>query len=157
MRASIAYLVLFAALLGGCSLLDRDDDAPPYWVSVRATEANLRVGPSESYRILWVYHRPGLPMKVVREHEGWRLVRDAEGAQGWMVSRLLTRDRSAIVMGDDSVAMRSEPAATARVKWQLEPGVIGRLGSCEEGWCRMTIGDRGGYVRADALWGAGPP
>jgi SH3-like domain-containing protein len=34
----------------------------------------MRVGPSEAYPIEWVYRRQGLPVKVVRVMQGWRLV-----------------------------------------------------------------------------------
>ena len=40
----------------------------------------------------------------------------------------------------------------------LEPGVTGKLGDCDAGWCRFEIEGYGrGYVRQDALWGAGEP
>ncbi len=150
-------LLLAPVMLAGCGVLQGDDDEPPYWVSLKSNEANLRVGPSEAYRVQWVYRRKGLPMKVVRVHEGWRLVRDADGAQGWMSRPLLSPERTAIVAGKDSVAMRAEPGGEARLKWRIEPGVIGKLGDCEQGWCRLLVGERSGYVPADTLWGAGEP
>src|SRR3546814_9173992 len=54
----------------------------PYWASLRAEVVNMRVGPSQDYRIEWVYRRQGLPVKVVRVVEGWRLVSDPDGEQG---------------------------------------------------------------------------
>lgn len=157
MLRRLSPLLLLLPLLAGCSLLARGDDKPPYWVSIATTEANLRVGPSRSYRVAWVYRRKGLPLKVVREHEGWRLVRDAQGAQGWMVSALLSRDRAALVVGEHGTPMRDEPTDAARLKWTLEPGVVGRLGDCTQGWCQLTVGEKGGFVRSASLWGAGEP
>ena len=34
-----------------------------------------------------------------------------------------------------------------------EPGVVGRLAKCEDGWCRIEIGSRKGYIRISDLWG----
>ncbi|WP_216074561.1 SH3 domain-containing protein, partial [Acinetobacter baumannii] len=51
---------------------------------MRAKEVNMRVGPSPEFRIAWVYRRPGLPLKVLRMREGWRLVEDPDGARGWV-------------------------------------------------------------------------
>jgi SH3-like domain-containing protein len=68
-----------------------DNEDVPYWASLRANEVNLRVGPAETYRIAWVYRREGLPMKVLRRMDGWRLVEDPDGARGWMLARFLTR------------------------------------------------------------------
>ncbi len=129
----------------------------PYWASLRADEVNMRVGPAESYKIDWVYRRTGLPLKVVRRQEGWRLVEDEGGARGWMLSRFLSRDRSAIVTGRGEAEMRAEPSGTAELRWRLEPGVTGKLGSCEAGWCAFDVAGRKGFVPEDRLWGAGEP
>ena len=90
---------LVAAALAFCAVPAVADDAKtPYWASVRAGEVNMRVGPGEDYRILWVYHRPHLPFKVLRIKEGWRFVEDPDGAKGWVLARFLTRERTAFVM-----------------------------------------------------------
>ena len=129
----------------------------PYWASLRAGEVNMRVGPSENFPIDWVYRRPGLPVKVLRVNQGWRLVEDPEGTQGWIVARLLTPDRGAIVVGDGLADMREAADAGARVLWRAEPGVVGALGDCDAGWCRFAVGSRKGWIRAVRLWGAGEP
>ena len=41
--------------------------------------------------------------------------------------------------------------------WRAEPGVIGRLGDCKSGWCKLDIDGRQGYIAETALWGAGQP
>lgn len=129
----------------------------PYWATLRAEEVNMRVGPSEEFPIEWVYRRPGLPVKVVRVREGWRLVEDPGGERGWIIARLLDPGRGAIVVGDGLAEMRAEPATGARLLWRAEPGVVGALGSCNAGWCRFDVDGRKGWIRADRLWGAGKP
>jgi SH3-like domain-containing protein len=129
----------------------------PYWASLRSDEVNMRVGPSEDYQIAWVYHREGLPVKVVRLREGWRLVRDPEGAQGWILARLLNPQRTAMVIGKGLAALRETGSDSARLLWNAEPGVVGKLGDCEEGWCEFDAEGRKGWVRQSRLWGAGEP
>ena len=90
------------------------DREVPYWATLRAEEVNMRVGPSEAYPIEWVYRRPGLPVKVLRVNQGWRLVEDPDGERGWIVARLLDPDRGAIVVGDGLAEMRAEPGTGAR-------------------------------------------
>jgi SH3-like domain-containing protein len=124
---------------------------------LRATEVNMRAGPGENFPIEWVYRRQGLPVKVVRVMQGWRLVEDPDGARGWIVARLLTPERGAIVKGEGLTEMRAEPAAGAPLRWRVEPGVSGALGSCDAGWCELDVAGRKGWVRADRLWGAGEP
>ena len=72
------FLLPVLALLSSSAAWAEDDVEIPYWASVRVGEVNMRVGPGEDYRILWVYKRPMLPLKVVRVKEGWRLVRDPD-------------------------------------------------------------------------------
>ncbi|WP_336986375.1 SH3 domain-containing protein [Altererythrobacter aquiaggeris] len=129
----------------------------PYWAAMRASEVNMRVGPSADYKIDWVYKRQGLPVKVVRQMEGWRLIQDPDGAQGWVVARLLTPERGAIVIGDGLAEMRAGASKTAALKWKLEPGVVGRLGDCEADWCEFDVDGHMGWVEADRIWGDGEP
>ncbi|WFL77162.1 SH3 domain-containing protein [Altererythrobacter arenosus] len=129
----------------------------PYWASIRASELNMRVGPSADYRIDWVYKRKGLPVKVVRVREGWRLIQDPDGTQGWVVARLLSPERSAIVIGDGLMPIREAPSASAKLKWNAEPGVVGMLGKCDGGWCEFNTDGHSGWVPADRLWGVGEP
>lgn len=154
LRAPGLLAVLAAVLCAPASAQDAD---VPYWASIRASEVNMRVGPAESYRIDWVYKRAGLPMKVVRKQEGWRLVEDPEGARGWILSRFLSRDRTAIVTGKGEAEMRAEGREGAALRWRLEPGVTGALGACDAGWCKLDVGGHKGYVREDRLWGVGDP
>lgn len=129
----------------------------PYWASLRASEANMRVGPSEDFPINWVYRRQGLPVKVVRVMQAWRLVEDPDGARGWILHSLLTPARGAIVVGDGLAELRAAAESDARVLWRAEPGVVGALGKCASGWCEFAVGARKGWVRATRLWGAGEP
>jgi SH3-like domain-containing protein len=156
MRCLIALLSLAFALAASSAATAQDREVP-YWATLRAAEVNMRVGPSEAYPIDWVYRRQGLPVKVVRVNQGWRLVEDPDGERGWIVARLLDPDRGAIVTGDGLAELRAQPQAAAKVLWRAEPGVVGALGSCDEGWCELDVSGRKGWIRAERLWGAGDP
>lgn len=151
-------MLLLAALIASAAVSAKAQDKDvPYWVSLRVDEVNMRVGPAKSYKIDWVYRREGLPLKVVRLQEGWRLVEDAGGTRGWMLADFLSRDRSAIVTGTGYAAMRAGASENSALRWRLEAGVSGRLGACEAGWCEFAVGKRKGFVSSDRLWGAGEP
>ena len=147
----------FLLLAGLAAPLQAQDRETPYWATIRASVLNMRVGPSADYKIDWVYRLPGLPVKVLRLMEGWRLIEDPDGARGWVVARLLSPERGAIVIGDGPADMRAGPAADAVLKWRVEPGVVAALGECEDQWCEVTIGNRRGWIAQDRLWGAGTP
>jgi SH3-like domain-containing protein len=154
----IRRLISLAALaLAFAAPVAAESAKTPYWASIRAGEVNLRVGPGEDYRIAWVYHRVRLPLKVLRIKDGWRLVQDPDGAQGWMRSQFLTRQRTAFVRGSGAADMRENPASESRLLWRLAPGVVGLLGECQAGWCELDVGGRSGHVEASRLWGSGEP
>jgi len=147
-------LVLFALIVAAPAFA-ADDAEVPYWASLTADKVNMRVGPARDYKISWVYKRKLLPLKVVRLHEGWRLVEDPDGTRGWVLSRFLSRKQTAIVQGE-AADMREGPG-TGKLMWRAEPGVVGRLGKCERGWCRFDAGGRQAWIAASAIWGEGKP
>ncbi len=149
--------ILFAALAGLSQPAAAQDREVPYWASLRADEVNMRVGPSEDYAIDWVYHREQLPVKVIRVREGWRLVQDPDGAEGWIIARLLNPEQTALVIGEGLATMRDAPSEDAELLWKVEPGVVGKLGDCEAGWCRLNVHGHAGWVSQARLWGAGAP
>ena len=146
--------IVLVAIAAPAAAQDRE---VPYWATLRAEEVNMRVGPSEAYPIEWVYRRAGLPVKVVRVMQGWRLVEDPDGERGWIVARLLDPDRGAIVVGEGLAELRAMPEAGAQVRWRAEPGVVGALGDCRDGWCELDVAGRKGWAPAERLWGAGEP
>jgi SH3-like domain-containing protein len=155
MRRLLPLLLVLLAIPAGPAVAQNRE--VPYWATLREDEVNMRVGPSEEYPIEWVYRRKGLPVKVMRINQGWRWVEDPDGERGWIVARLLDPDRGAIVTGEGLAELRAAPEAGAKVLWRAEPGVVGALGDCDEGWCRFDVGGRSGWVRAERLWGAGEP
>lgn len=158
-RMIIRRLVtLFALLLASLAPVARaQTNEVPYWAALSEGEVNMRVGPSNTYPIDWVYHREGLPVRVVRVNQGWRLVEDPEGVRGWINSSLLTRKRGAIIVGEGNVPLLAEGRPDARVRWNLEPGVVGELGACRAGYCAFDVAGHKGYVEQARLWGAGEP
>lgn len=150
----VTIVAAFVALL--VAPLSAQDRTLPYWASLRYEKVNMRVGPSNEYPIAWIYLRKGLPVKVVRIREGWRLVEDHEGEQGWIAASQLDPERAGLVVGDGLAEMRGEASEAGAVRWRAEPGVVGRLGTCKAGWCELDVAGRKGWVLAARLWGAEP-
>lgn len=146
----VAVLALAAMLAAPLHAQERD---LPYWAALRYDEVRMRVGPSEEYPIEWVYKRKGLPVKVVRVREGWRLVEDPEGTQGWIASSQLNPDRGVMVMGTGLADVRADASPTAALKWRAEPGVVAMLLRCRAAWCEVDIAGRKGWAARDRLWG----
>lgn len=150
----IAAAIVPVAIVAPAHAQNRD---LPYWASISAEPANMRAGAGERFPIEWVYNRRGLPVKVIRFHQGWRLVEEPDGTQGWIYRQLLSDQRTAIVSGEGVAAMRESASPAAALRWNLEPGVIGVLGDCEAGWCELDVAGHRGWVEQERLWGAGEP
>ena len=126
----------------------------PRYVSLKASEGNVRRGPSLTHRIDWVYKRRGMPLEITAEHGHWRRVRDRDGAGGWVHYSLLSGARTVIVE-QDMLSLYRRPDPDSVVVARLELGVIARLGDCGPDWCRLTADGYRGWVDKTALWGVG--
>jgi SH3-like domain-containing protein len=147
----LALVLAVGAIL---SPLSAQDKVLPYWAALRYEKVNMRAGPSREYPVSWVYLRKGMPVKVVRIREGWRLVEDHEGTQGWISASQLDLVRAGLVIGEGLAEVRAGPGAGAAVKWRAEPGVVAAMKPCREGWCEVDIAGRKGWISAERLWGA---
>ncbi|HEY7669926.1 MAG TPA: SH3 domain-containing protein [Hyphomicrobium sp.] len=144
-----------AAVTGGSGL------PVPRFVSLKSDRVNMRNGPGTEYPTAWVYRRAGLPLEIIKEFEGWRQVRDADGAAGWVLQSFLSGRRTALVLPWDvkpgaappKVELRSDDSERARAVAMVEAGVIANITSCDGSWCRVSVDRFHGYIEQKKLWG----
>jgi SH3-like domain-containing protein len=133
----------------------------PRFVSLKSDRVNMRKGPGTDYPTAWVYRRAGLPVEVIKEFEGWRQVRDADGASGWVLQTFLSGRRTALVLPWEvkpgapppKIALRDDDSERARPVAMVEAGVIANLATCDGRWCQVSIEKFRGYVEQKKLWG----
>ena len=147
---------LLTALLivAGASSGSAQEKRPPYWASIASGQAMTHTGPGRNYPNVWLYQRRDLPVRVIKKYETWRLIEDPDGAQGWMLVTMLSDRRTAMVRPGGARPIRTDPNDGAKVRYVAEQGVVGRIDKCKgDGWCRIEIGKKEGYIRASDLWG----
>lgn len=127
----------------------------PRFVSMKASEANVRRGPSLTHRIDWIFKVEDVPLEIVAEHGHWRRVRDRDGAGGWIHYSLLSGVRTALVE-EDMLTLLTQPHADARAVAQLEMGVVARVDECAVDWCRLSVAGYRGWAPKAHLWGVTP-
>jgi SH3-like domain-containing protein len=134
--------------------------AVPRYVSLKASRARMRIGPSTDYATTWVYTHRGMPLEITEEYGNWRRVRDYDGVSGWMYGSLLSGDRAALVGPwlDTPVTLYSEPSSRSRVVAKLSPKVMMGVTTCDGTWCNVVLKKAGmeGYVEQASLWGVYP-
>lgn len=137
----------------------------PRFESLKSDRVPLRNGPGREYAISWVLTRVGLPVEVLRDADGWRQVRDADGTTGWVPGNLLSARRTALVLGRAHrsgqtemqwVEMRSAASDTAPVNARVEPGRLLSVTACDGRWCQVATDEMKGHVAQRDLWGVYP-
>ena len=136
----------------------------PRFASLKVDRVNLRQGPGTDYPVAWVFRRAGLPVEILREFEGWRQVRDAEGATGWVQGAALSGRRTVVVTPWDvkpasqppPVPMQAEAREGAAAVALIEPNVVAAIVTCDGRWCRISVDDVRGYIAQAKLWGVYP-
>lgn len=124
----------------------------PRFVSLKASEGNIRRGPSLSHRIDWVLKHRNMPLQVIAEYGHWRKVQDFEGAGGWIHYSLLSGTRSILVQVD-MLDVLNRPKPNAQIRARLERNVVARLSTCTKEWCEITADGHKGWVNRRLLWG----
>ncbi|MBL8833213.1 MAG: SH3 domain-containing protein [Rhodospirillales bacterium] len=155
MIRALAVLLSLAPTLPALAQSQREALPIPRFVTLRSEEVNLRAGPGVRYPVEWVFVRRQMPVEILQEFENWRRIRDRDGTEGWVHQSMLTGRRAAIVTGDMR-SLRRRPEADAPVVARVEPGVIGALLECKEGWCRIETGGFRGWLPRDEIWGVYP-
>jgi SH3-like domain-containing protein len=148
-RGLLTALLIFAAAAPAIA----QDKQPPYWASIASGQAMTRNGPARTYPGKWLYQRRDLPVRILQKYENWRLIQDPDGDKGWMLVTLLSDKRTAIVKPGDPRPIYSDPNPASRIRYRAEAGVVGRIDHCRNGWCRIEIGNREGYISTNDLWG----
>ncbi|MBC6408418.1 MAG: hypothetical protein GDA40_10090 [Rhodobacteraceae bacterium] len=133
----------------------------PRFVSLKNAETNLRRGPDFDYRIVWVFQRQHLPVRVIAEHGQWREIQDQTGETGWVYHALLSGLRTVVVAteptenrtarGDLPLYLRPDLASAPVAR--LQAGVIAQLEECVPRWCFLRVGAHRGWGQSAFLWG----
>ena len=159
MKSVLLFAVaLVLATIGQVSAQDRGPvtNLPlPRYVSLKASEGNVRRGPSLTHRIDWVFTRKDVPLEITAEHGHWRRVRDRDGVGGWIHYSLLSGVRTVIVE-HDMLELLSQPTEPSMVMARLEMGVIARVMECNRDWCRLSAAGYRGWAPKARLWGVRP-
>ena len=156
MRKTLSLVLLLGLALTVTSAEAQRERETPYWASISATKAAMRKGPGRNYPMTWLYLRADLPIKVVETYPNWRKIQDPDGETGWMLQRLLSDTRTALVTGEEPRPMHEGADAGSRVRFLAEPGVVGRLSKCSDGWCMLDVGGRQGFIRVEHFYGLDP-
>jgi len=157
-RTSVLGLALAALISAGAAASEVGPVTRlpiPRFVSLKASEGNVRRGPSLTHRIDWVFKHRNMPLEITGEFGHWRRVRDRDGVGGWVHYSLLSGMRTVIVE-KDLLPLLMKPDPASPVNAQAELGVVARLEDCVQDWCKISVDRYRGWVPRADLWGVDP-
>jgi SH3-like domain-containing protein len=136
--------------------------ALPRFASLKLDMVQVRQGPGSDQPVLWTFNRAGWPVDVIRAAQGWRQVRDTDGATGWIPESALSERRTVVATPWEKPTAAGTPAqsvlyAAPNIKEPhvayVEAGAIATLVSCNGQWCRISSGAIRGWIEQPRLWG----
>lgn len=132
----------------------------PRFVSLKAQNARMRIGPSLDYGVKWLYSAPGLPMEIIEEYGNWREVRDCDGISGWMHRSLLSGQRAAVIgpWKTKPVELYQGSRVSSDIAALLAARVRVRINACKGNLCNVSVPKHklSGFVDRSNLWGVYP-
>ena len=87
--------------------------------SLKNNKVNVRLGPSKTYPVKFIYKNKYLPVMIIDEHYNWRKIKDYENDLGWVHISQLSRTRSTVTIKSNQVIF-SSPTIFSRPKARLE-------------------------------------
>jgi SH3-like domain-containing protein len=146
-------LIAAAVLAGVAAHAAVEAQQTPYFARMKSDKVFMREGPSDDNRVKWVYHHKGMPVQVLDSFDVWRRVRDMDGETGWIHMALLSRDRTAVVVGKVDAPVRRRADEDSNAVAEAAPGAIGRLVACRAEACEVKFDGGDGWVDRSHLWG----
>ncbi|MFN7662787.1 MAG: SH3 domain-containing protein [Alphaproteobacteria bacterium] len=148
-------LVLFSI---GSGTVCAKSDGTFLFYNLRYGETNVRFGPSNNSPIKFSFKQSKLPVKVLKSHQEWYLIRDMEGERGWVLQRMVSPAGFVLVINNSF--LRKDKNIKSRPIAHLTKGVIVKLEKCHSQLCRVQIPGPSsqlmGWMPEKHLWGINP-
>jgi SH3-like domain-containing protein len=145
-----------APLLADPAVRPVEGAVPPHYVSLASNKVFMREGPTYNHRIIWVYHRRGLPLLETAEYDVWRRVQDSDGTVGWVHSSMISNDRTVLITSRQPAEIRAHDGSNSPILALAQPGVIAKLQACDPAACLVSAGSTEGWIEKKNIWGVKP-
>ena len=122
------------------------------YLSLRNSKVNVRIAPSQTSPIKWIYEKKGLPVLIIDEYYNWRKIKDFENDSGWVHVSQLSKKRS-ILFIEDNVLVFSKPTNFSKPIFRVSKLEVATITKCDIEWCKVKNNIFSGWVKKNSIWG----
>lgn len=124
----------------------------PRFETLRYGKVNGRIAPDTASPLKWEYTRKGLPMRILKETQGWYFAEDPTGERVWISATQFTEAPMALTLG--SFTLKAGRATDSAEVALIGKDILVELGPCEATQCSVRVGKHRGWAPRTLLWGA---
>ena len=122
------------------------------YLSLRNSKVNVRIAPSRTSPIKWVYEKKGLPVLIVDEYYNWRKIKDFENDTGWVHVSQVSKKRSVLFI-KENILIFLKPTIYSRPIFRISKSEVATITKCSLNWCKVKNNLFSGWVEKNSLWG----
>ena len=140
--------VVFLFLISFCTNVLGNEN---YYLMLKNSKVNVRMGPGLDYPIKFIYKKKYLPVKVIDKKENFRKVIDHKKNSGWIHISQLKKVNSVIVLSNR--ILFKKPTFNSKPIANIESGKLFVLEKCKKNWCKVSSQNYSGWINIDNVWG----
>ena len=139
--------VVFLFLISFCTNVLGNEN---YYLMLKNSKVNVRMGPGLDYPVKFIYKKKNLPVKVIDKKENFRKVIDHKKNSGWIHISQLKKINSIIVLSNR--ILFKKPTLNSKPIANIESGRLFVLKKCKKDWCEVSSLNYTGWINMDNVW-----
>ena len=140
--------VVFLFLISFCTNVLGNEN---YYLMLKNSKVNVRMGPGLDYPVKFIYKKKNLPVKVIDKKENFRKVIDHKKNSGWIHISQLKKINSIIVLSNR--ILFKKPTFNSKPIANIESGKLFVLENCKKDWCEVSSQNYSGWINMNDVWG----
>jgi len=140
--------VVFLFLISFCTNVLGNEN---YYLMLKNSKVNVRMGPGLDYPVKFIYKKKYLPVKVIDKKENFRKVIDHKKNSGWIHISQLKKVNSVIVLSNR--ILFKKPTFNSKPIANIESGRLFVLKKCKKDWCEVSSQNYSGWINMNDVWG----
>ena len=140
--------VVFLFLISFCTNVLGNEN---YYLMLKNSKVNVRMGPGLDYPVKFIYKKKYLPVKIIDKKENFRKVIDHKKNSGWIHISQLKKVNSVIVLSNR--ILFKKPTFNSKPIANIESGKLFVLEKCKKNWCEVSSQNYSGWINIDNVWG----